>query len=170
MMDEVGEDMKVVGAKDSYVKRIEWFALASPREASGISTVIVDKINQYVSDARRGLILLFRNILKRMENGMEPLWNCSMCEIFILLRNVILLTKYTKLYTIFSRASQLHYVIQPVVKIKKYIKKKNYLHHYFQALPCFAIIFMRAPFADEESSPVAAPEVFGKPCAATYLR
>lgn len=60
--------------------------------------------------------------------------------------------------------------IFPVVKIKKIHKKKTYLHHYFQAVPCFAIIFKRAPFADEESSPVAAPEVFGKPCAATYLR
>lgn len=32
-------------------------------------------------------------INKGWENGVEPLWNCSMCEIFILLRNGILPVK-----------------------------------------------------------------------------
>lgn len=38
-------------------------------------------------------MLLLRNILKGWKNGMEPPRNCSMCEIFIFLRNVILSVK-----------------------------------------------------------------------------
>lgn len=50
-------------------------------------------------------------------------------------------------------------------KKEKEEKRSCYAH----TLPCFASIFWRATLADE-SSPVAAPEVFGNPCAATYFR
>lgn len=110
MMDEVGEDMKVVGAKDSYAKRVEWFALASPREASGISTAIMDKINQYVSDTRRGLMLLLRNILKTMGKWdgttveLLHVWNIYFVEkCYSVSKNWEQSTKCTKLYMIFSR-------------------------------------------------------------------
>lgn len=113
LMDKVGEEMKVVDAKDSYLKRIEWYVLASLREASGISTVIVDKINQYVSDTRRGLMLLLLDRLKRVEKWdgttveLFHVWNIYFVEKrYSVSKNWEQSTKYSKLYMIFSRALQ----------------------------------------------------------------
>lgn len=100
---------------------------------------------------------------ENMKNVKHLFWSKTLFKAFLSVKienNLLNVQNFTQYFPTINNTELLFMLFNLHYKERPY---------YVHTGPCFAIIFWRATFADE-SSPVATPEVFGNPCAATYFR